>query len=126
MDRQETHDRWRRWDRCGWQTGCFVHLPLQRDGDMWWRMKDENALLIAVLACLASSTFAAARVVVPSLPEAVRPLAEVETNVVFSTGSATDDKWILTIERDSAGSRHLPRLFACLKPHFPAKKFFTI
>ena len=38
----------------------------------------------------------------PSLPEAVRPLAEVETNVVFSTGAATDNKWTLTIEHDAA------------------------
>ena len=30
------------------------------------------------------------RFVVLSLPEAVRPLAEVETNVVFSAGAATD------------------------------------
>ena len=57
---------------------------------------------ILMVAFLALSAFAGARVVVPSLPEAVRPLAEVETNVVFSTGAATDNKWTLTIERDAA------------------------
>ena len=73
----------------------------------------KNALLIAVLACLASSTFAAARVVVPLLPEAARPLAEVETNVVFSTGAATDNKWTLTIERDAATSNSVEVVFGC-------------
>ena len=33
------------------------------------------------LALLYASALAGARVVVPSLPEAVRPLAEVETNI---------------------------------------------
>ena len=56
----------------------------------------------ALILLLSASALAAARVVVPSLPEAVRPLAEVETNVVFSTGAATDNKWTLTIERDAA------------------------
>ena len=55
-------------------------------------------------ALLALSAFAGQRLVVPSLPEAVRPMAEVETNVVFSTGSATDNKWTLTIERNAAVS----------------------
>ena len=57
---------------------------------------------LILLVFFALSAFAGARVVVPSLPEAVRPLAEVETNVVFSTGAATDNKWTLTIERDAA------------------------
>jgi len=57
---------------------------------------------LILLVFLALSAFAGARVVVPSLPEAVRPFAEVETNVVFSTGAATDNKWTLTIERDAA------------------------
>ena len=73
----------------------------------------KNALLTAVLSCLASSTFAAARVVVPQLPEAARPLAEVETNVVFSTGTATDNKWTLTIERDTATSNSVEVVFGC-------------
>ena len=50
-------------------------------------MKFAAAVLFAVFSF---SALAGARVVVPSLPEAVRPLAEVETNVVFSTGAATE------------------------------------
>ena len=73
----------------------------------------KNALLTAVLSCLASSTFAAARVVVSQLPEPVRALAEVETNVVFSTGTATDNKWTLTIERDAATSNSVEVVFGC-------------
>ena len=66
---------------------------------------------ILVVALLALSAFAGARVVVSSLPEAVRPLAEVETNVVFSTGAATDNKWTLTIERDAAASNSVEVVF---------------
>ena len=58
--------------------------------------------LIVLCLGLALAVHASARVVVPSLPEAVRSLAEVETNVVFSTGAAADNKWTLTIERDAA------------------------
>jgi len=58
-----------------------------------------------------ASALAAERVVVPSLPEPVRPLAEVETNVVFSTGAATDNKWTLTIERDAAASNSVEVVF---------------
>ena len=52
------------------------------------QMKFAASVLVALL--VHASAFAGARVVVPSLPEAVRPLAEVETNVVFSAGAATD------------------------------------
>ena len=55
-------------------------------------------------ALLALSSFAGPRVVVSQMPEPVRALAEVETNVVFSTGAATDNKWTLTIERNAAVS----------------------
>ena len=68
---------------------------------------------ILTVAFLALSAFAGTRVVVPSLPEAVRPLAEVETNVVFSTGAATDNKWTLTIERDAAASNSVEVVFGC-------------
>ena len=74
-------------------------------------MKFGAAML--TVAFLAFSAFAGARVVVPSLPGAVRPLAEVETNVVFSTGLATDNKWTLTIERDSAASNCVEVVFGC-------------
>lgn len=72
-------------------------------------MKFGAAILMA--AFLALSAFAGARVVVSALPEAVRPLAEVETNVVFSTGAPTDNKWTLTIERDAAASNSVEVVF---------------
>ena len=70
-------------------------------------------LALLPLAFLALSTFAGQRVVVPQLPEAVRPLAEVETSVMFSTGAATDNKWTLTIERDAAASNCVEVVFGC-------------
>ena len=68
---------------------------------------------LSIVLCLglALAVHASARFVVPSLPEAVRPLAEVETNVVFSTGAATDNKWTLTIERDAAVSNSVEVVF---------------
>ena len=68
-------------------------------------------LLIVLCLGLALAVHASARVVVPSLPEAVRPFAEVETNVVFSTGAPTDNKWTLTIERDAAVSNSVEVVF---------------
>ena len=59
------------------------------------------------------SAFAGARVAVPSLPEAVRLHAEVETNVFFDAGVATDNKWTLTIERDAATSNNVEVVFGC-------------
>jgi len=64
-----------------------------------------------LFAVFSFSAFAGARVVVPSLPEAVRSFAEVETNAVFSTGAATDNKWTLTIERDAVVSNSLEVVF---------------
>ena len=64
-------------------------------------------------ALLALSSFAGPRVVVSQMPEPVRALAEVETNVVFSTGVATDNKWTLTIERDTAVSSCVEVVFGC-------------
>ena len=64
-------------------------------------------------ALLALSAFAGPRVVVTQMPEPVRALAEVETNVVFSTGAATDNKWTLTIERDAATSNSVEVVFGC-------------
>ena len=61
-------------------------------------------LALLGFALFALSSIAGQRVVVSQLPEAARPLAEVETNVVFSAGAATDNKWTLTIERDAATS----------------------
>ena len=68
---------------------------------------------ILMVALLALSAFAGARVVVSSLPEAVRPMAEVETNVVFSAGAAADNKWTLTIERDAAASNSVEVVLGC-------------
>ena len=64
-------------------------------------------------ALFALSSIAGQRVVVPQLPTPVRALAEVETNVVFSTGTATDNKWTLTIERDAATSNSVEVVFGC-------------
>ena len=72
---------------------------------------DMRRFTTALLLLLSASALAAARVAVPSLPEPVRPLAEVETNVVFSTGAAADNKWTLTIERDAAVSNSVEVVF---------------
>ena len=72
-------------------------------------MRSHVVALIGVI--LASFAFAGARVVVPYLPTPVRALAEVETNVVFSTGTATDNKWTLTIERDAVTSNSVEVVF---------------
>ena len=72
------------------------------------RMKFAFVVLFAFFSFFA---LAGARVVVPSLPEPVRPLAEVETNVVFSTGAAADNKWTLTIERDAAVNNSVEVVF---------------
>jgi len=74
------------------------------------QMKFAAAVLFALFSV---SALAGARVAVSSLPEAVRPDAEVETNVVFSTGAATDNKWTLTIERDAAASNSIDVVFGC-------------
>ena len=68
-------------------------------------------LALLAIALLALSSIAGQRVVVPQLPTPERPLAEVETNVVFSTGAATDNKWTLTIERDAATSNSVEVVF---------------
>ena len=75
-------------------------------------MCDVKVIALIVVMLLSASALAGARVVVPSLPEAVRPLAEVETNVVFSTGAAADNKWTLTIERDAAVSNSVEVVFS--------------
>ena len=75
-------------------------------------LKKSGAALLS-FALLALSAFAGQRVVVSQMPEPVRALAEVETNVVFSTGVATDNKWTLTIERDTATSNSVEVVFGC-------------
>ena len=76
-------------------------------------MKFGAAILMVALLAFSASAFAGARVLVTSLPEATTPDAEVETNVVFSTGAATDNKWTLTIERDAAVSNSVEVVFGC-------------
>ena len=66
---------------------------------------------ILIDALFAFSAFAGPRVVVPSLPEVARPLAEVETKVFFGAGAATDNKWMLTIERNVAASNCVEVVF---------------
>jgi len=78
---------------------------LNRKGCSW--------LALLSFALLALPAFAVQRVVVSQMPEPVRALAEVETNVVFSTGAATDNKWTLTIERDTATSNSVEVVFGC-------------
>ena len=73
------------------------------------QMRGGAALLS--FALLALSAFAGQRVVVSQMPEPVRALAEVGTNVVFATGAATDNKWTLTIERDAVTSNSVEVVF---------------
>ena len=68
-------------------------------------------LALLAFALFALSSFAGQRVVVSQLPTPERPHAEVETNVVFSTGAATDNKWTLTIERDATTSNSVEVVF---------------
>ena len=75
------------------------------------QIKGGTALL--AFALFALSSIAGQRVVVSQLPTPMRALAEVETNVVCSTGAATDNKWTLTIERDAATSNSVEVVFGC-------------
>ena len=61
---------------------------------------------LATVLCMAyaATAFAAARVDMPSLPEAMRPLAEVETNLAFSVGMPGDNLWKLSIDLDASTS----------------------
>ena len=68
-------------------------------------------LLIFLCFVLTLTVYGSERLSVTDLPMPLRPLAEVETNVVFSTGAATDNKWTLTIERDAAASNSVEVVF---------------
>jgi len=57
-----------------------------------------------LIAFFSANALAGARVVVPSLPETVRPSAEVETNVAFSVGTPRENLWRLSIELDASVS----------------------
>ena len=56
---------------------------------------------ILVMALLALSAFAGARVVVPSLPEAVTPDAEVSTNIELNVNAARLQMLTLSVEFES-------------------------
>lgn len=68
---------------------------------------------LSLFAFLSVSALAGARVVAPSLPEAVRPLAEVETNVVFSVGAPRDNLWRLSVELDASVSNCVEVVLGC-------------
>ena len=59
-------------------------------------MKFGAAILMA--AFLALSAFAGARLVVPSLPEAVRPDAEVSTNIALNVNAARLQTLTLSVD----------------------------
>ena len=63
-----------------------------------------KTLLLASLVSAGWGAFAGERVAVSSLPEPVRPLAEVETNVAFSVGAPRDNLWRLSVELDASVS----------------------
>ena len=54
--------------------------------------------LLCSVICLSANLFAARQITVTQLPELLRPLAEVETNIAFSVGSPSENKWSFTIE----------------------------
>ena len=58
-------------------------------------------LLIVLCLGLALAVYASARVVVPSLPEAVRPDAEVSTNIALNVDAARLQTLTLSVEFDS-------------------------
>ena len=68
---------------------------------------------IVTVLCMfcAATVLAAARLSVDALPEPVRPLAEAETNVVFSAGARGDNIWNLTIELEASVSNRVEVVF---------------
>ena len=68
---------------------------------------------IVTVLCMvcAAAVLAAARLSVDALPEPVRPLAEAETNVVFSAGARGDNIWNLSIELEASVSNRVEVVF---------------
>ena len=58
----------------------------------------------SITAMILSACVYAARLEVLSLPEPLRPRAEVETNVAFSAGRTVDNLWRLSVELDATVS----------------------
>ena len=54
--------------------------------------------LASITALILSACAYAEHMVVPSLPEPLRPRAEAETNVTFSAGAAGDNLWRLSVD----------------------------
>ena len=54
--------------------------------------------LLFIVFISSTNLFAARQITVTQLPELLRPLAEVETNIAFSVGSPSENKWTFTIE----------------------------
>jgi len=67
--------------------------------------------LTVVLLALSAPAVAASRVSVDALPEPVRALAEVETNIVFSAGATCDNIWRLSIELHASVSNCVEVVF---------------
>ena len=65
---------------------------------------------VLCMVCVASAS-AVARLSVGALPEPVRPLAEAETNVVFSAGAQGDNIWRLSIALESSVSNCVEVVF---------------
>ena len=65
---------------------------------------------VLCMVCAARAS-AATRLSVDALPEPVRPLAEAETNVVFSAGARGDNIWKLSIELESSVSNCVEVVF---------------
>ncbi len=68
---------------------------------------------ISIGAVLAAGMGFAAKVEVSSLPEAARPLAEVETNVAFSAGVPSDNLWSLSIAASPLVGSSIEVLLGC-------------
>ena len=60
--------------------------------------------LASITALILSACAYAEHMVVPSLPDPLRPRAEAETNVTFSAGAAGDNLWRLSVELDASVS----------------------
>jgi hypothetical protein len=54
--------------------------------------------MLCLVICRAVNLFAARQITVTQLPEPNIPLTEVETNVVFSEGRTSDNKWLFSME----------------------------
>lgn len=68
---------------------------------------------IATVLCMvcAATASGATRLYVAATPEPVRPIAEAETNVVFSAGARGDNIWKLSIELEASVSNRVEVVF---------------